>query len=164
MRNDNLLSLSHPLSSGWSLGEHGEWAKYSNFGVATRVPLIIYDPGVTTARHSPREPTFPFVDVFRHPVLSHYSESRPTVNLYLASSTSWGKLSALTWSSFKKMYLCWVRFMTPSPSLPSPPPTSDYSVVKNVVELVDVFPTVAHLAGLRTPKPCPRVSLKVNPM
>ncbi|ALC42303.1 CG12014, partial [Drosophila busckii] len=29
---------------GWSLGEHGEWAKYSNFEVALRVPLIIRSP------------------------------------------------------------------------------------------------------------------------
>ncbi|XP_075899537.1 iduronate 2-sulfatase [Nelusetta ayraudi] len=95
---------------GWSLGEHGEWAKYSNFDVATRVPLIIYDPGVTTPHGSAREPTFPFVDVFgRSPLSLH-----------------------------------------------------DYRVVKNVVELVDVFPTVAHLAGLGRPRHCPRVSLKTE--
>lgn len=29
---------------GWSLGEHAEWAKYSNYNVALRVPLIIYTP------------------------------------------------------------------------------------------------------------------------
>lgn len=28
----------------WSLGEHGEWSKYSNYEVALKVPLIIYDP------------------------------------------------------------------------------------------------------------------------
>lgn len=29
---------------GWSLGEHAEWAKYSNYEVAVRVPFIIYSP------------------------------------------------------------------------------------------------------------------------
>ncbi|KAH8239781.1 hypothetical protein KR032_007786 [Drosophila birchii] len=29
---------------GWSLGEHAEWAKYSNFEVALRVPLMIRSP------------------------------------------------------------------------------------------------------------------------
>lgn len=29
---------------GWSVGNHGVWAKYSNFDVAVRVPMIIYSP------------------------------------------------------------------------------------------------------------------------
>uniref|UniRef100_UPI003AAD873F iduronate 2-sulfatase n=1 Tax=Centroberyx gerrardi TaxID=166262 RepID=UPI003AAD873F len=94
---------------GWSLGEHGEWAKYSNFDVSTRVPLIFYVPAVTTARGRPRqESTFPFIDVF--------SQSE---------------------RSFK----------------------TD-RIIRNVVELVDVFPTVSYLAGLRAPEPCPDVSFK----
>jgi iduronate 2-sulfatase len=28
----------------WSLGEHGEWSKYSNYEVVLKVPLIIYHP------------------------------------------------------------------------------------------------------------------------
>lgn len=42
---------------GWSLGEHAEWAKYSNYDVALRVPLILYDPHLsnnTALLHSRR--------------------------------------------------------------------------------------------------------------
>ncbi|KFM76084.1 Iduronate 2-sulfatase, partial [Stegodyphus mimosarum] len=33
--------------SGWALGEHQEWSKYSNFEVALRVPLLVFVPGLT---------------------------------------------------------------------------------------------------------------------
>uniref|UniRef100_A0A0A9XN97 Iduronate 2-sulfatase n=1 Tax=Lygus hesperus TaxID=30085 RepID=A0A0A9XN97_LYGHE len=33
---------------GWSLGEHGEWSKFSNYDVATRVPLIFRAPSTIT--------------------------------------------------------------------------------------------------------------------
>ncbi|KAM8733766.1 iduronate 2-sulfatase [Acanthopagrus schlegelii] len=94
---------------GWSLGEHGEWAKYSNFDVATRVPLIFYVPGIT-----------------------HYQQN------WLGMST-FPYIDALTQSelSFK-----------------------NDKVIRNVVELVDVFPTVSYLAGGTAPEPCPDVSFQ----
>ncbi|XP_076446036.1 iduronate 2-sulfatase-like [Babylonia areolata] len=46
---------------GWSLGEHQEWSKYSNYEVATRVPLMFYVPGLTAAVSQPGE-NFPFHD------------------------------------------------------------------------------------------------------
>ncbi|XP_051877943.1 iduronate 2-sulfatase [Pristis pectinata] len=49
---------------GWSLGEHGEWAKYSNFDVATRVPLMFYVPGLTAALPLPKQRIFPFINPF----------------------------------------------------------------------------------------------------
>ncbi|CAL8264147.1 unnamed protein product [Lota lota] len=94
---------------GWSLGEHGEWAKYSNFDVATRVPLMFYVPGVTFFPDGVRAGSvFPFVDVF--------GQSKHT---------------------FKAEH-----------------------VVSNMVELVDVFPTVSYMAGLGVPDRCPCVSFK----
>lgn len=40
----NMINLNHNLYTGWSLGENGLWAKYSNFDVALKVPLIIKLP------------------------------------------------------------------------------------------------------------------------
>ncbi|KAL3972632.1 receptor-type tyrosine-protein phosphatase C [Sarotherodon galilaeus] len=91
---------------GWSLGEHGEWAKYSNFDVATHVPLIFFVPGGNEAGTS----TFPFIDVLRESVHSIKS----------------GKVRS------------------------------------RLVELVDVFPTVSYLAGLKVPVQCPDISFQVE--
>ncbi|XP_041846773.1 iduronate 2-sulfatase isoform X2 [Melanotaenia boesemani] len=95
---------------GWSLGEHGEWAKYSNFDVTTRVPLIMFVPGLTAILNWPGESAFPFIDVLRQ---SDHS-------------------------------------------------FTNAKVIKNVVELVDVFATVSYLAGLKAPEYCPDVSFQVN--
>ncbi|XP_057574541.1 iduronate 2-sulfatase isoform X2 [Hippopotamus amphibius kiboko] len=49
---------------GWALGEHGEWAKYSNFDVTTRVPLMFYVPGRTAPLPAAGEKLFPYLDPF----------------------------------------------------------------------------------------------------
>ncbi|KAK1804275.1 hypothetical protein P4O66_020308 [Electrophorus voltai] len=93
---------------GWALGEHGEWAKYSNFDVATRVPLVVYAPGMTWPLQEDR--MFSYVDVFN--------------------------------SAAEQ-------------------PAEAYGVHR-MVELVDVFPTVASLAGLPPPRRCPFPSFQVE--
>ena len=58
---------------GWSLGEHGLWAKHSPFNLATRIPLIVRAPGATAGyapglvanrwtfiRHWSNWPVYPF--------------------------------------------------------------------------------------------------------
>ncbi|KAJ8724811.1 hypothetical protein PYW07_015769 [Mythimna separata] len=46
---------------GWSLGENGLWAKYSNFDAALKVPLIFSAPGISSKNiHTPVE----LVDIF----------------------------------------------------------------------------------------------------
>lgn len=49
---------------GWALGEHGEWAKYSNFDVTTRVPLMFYVPGRTAPLPEAGEKFFSYIDPF----------------------------------------------------------------------------------------------------
>ena len=47
--------------SGWQLGEHGEWCKHTNFDVATRIPLMVHVPGLTSPL-TPHRLLFPFQD------------------------------------------------------------------------------------------------------
>lgn len=53
---------------GWSLGDHGDWCKYENFEVVTRVPVIVHLPpsiAPPSSAGSGRN-LFPFVDVFKN--------------------------------------------------------------------------------------------------
>ncbi|XP_052899267.1 iduronate 2-sulfatase [Anopheles moucheti] len=43
-RSRTIIALT--ADHGWALGEHGEWAKYSNYDVAVRVPLVINAPAL----------------------------------------------------------------------------------------------------------------------
>ncbi|XP_053555127.1 iduronate 2-sulfatase [Bombina bombina] len=62
---------------GWSLGEHGEWAKYSNFDVATRVPLMFYVPGMTDSALQPQQKRFQYIDPFSNiPRRKHQGQSK----------------------------------------------------------------------------------------
>lgn len=47
---------------GWHLGDHGQWAKHSNFEQATRSPLIIVDPDTKSNNFS--SSPVEFIDVF----------------------------------------------------------------------------------------------------
>ncbi|XP_031763478.2 iduronate 2-sulfatase [Galleria mellonella] len=59
-----LLTSDH----GWSLGENGLWAKYSNFNVALKVPLIFNVPGMP---HKSIETPVELIDIF--PTLAELS-------------------------------------------------------------------------------------------
>ncbi|XP_066104894.1 iduronate 2-sulfatase [Saccopteryx bilineata] len=60
----NNTIITFTSDHGWSLGEHGEWAKYSNFDVVTRVPLMFYVPGRTALLPKAGEKLFPYIDPF----------------------------------------------------------------------------------------------------
>lgn len=56
-----LTPVHYCSSTGWSLGEHQEWAKFSNFEVSLRVPLMFYIPGLTYPTPS-EDNIFPFIN------------------------------------------------------------------------------------------------------
>ena len=59
--NANLEPRNVYIISGWQLGEHGEWCKHTNFDMATRIPMMVYVPGVTS-KQTTQGKIFPFQD------------------------------------------------------------------------------------------------------
>ncbi|XP_074650665.1 iduronate 2-sulfatase-like isoform X2 [Tubulanus polymorphus] len=111
---------------GWSLGEHGEWSKYSNFEVAVRVPLLISVPGLTTP-----------VNLLK----SSRDISKPGIhNFEFKEEKSTGKFVARKiWNKSRKF---------------------GFKTSNKLVELVDLFPTLAELANLTVPPLCRLDSVK----
>lgn len=101
------------LYLGWSLGEHQEFSKYSNFEVSVRVPLIVYIPDVMEKKT--RTP-------FRYEPVLQYT-SKPN------NSTS---------KTVRKTYV---------------PYTPRYET-EELVELVDLFPTLAETVNIAVPPLC----------
>ncbi|XP_048772177.1 iduronate 2-sulfatase-like isoform X1 [Ostrea edulis] len=89
---------------GWALGENQEWSKFSNFEVATRVPLLVSVPGLTGK-----------------PL---YGPPRPQTSESLSVKTH----------------------------------HNQYQTSDGLVELVDIFPSLAELAGLPVLEICPQNS------
>ena len=49
---------------GWQLGEHGEWAKFTNFEIANRVPLMIRAPSIPSSAGKVVNRVVELVDVY----------------------------------------------------------------------------------------------------
>ncbi|EDV90423.1 GH23326 [Drosophila grimshawi] len=83
---------------GWSLGEHAEWAKYSNFEVALRVPLIIRSPEFRLEQPRQMHSITELLDVFPTLVDLAHLPPIPTCN------RSNSELQQLTCSEGKSLY------------------------------------------------------------
>lgn len=119
--------------AGWSLGEHQEWSKFSNFEVAVRVPLMVYVPGVTSQKES-SEKLFPYINPF------------DTSSAEIQNSAFAGRQNIVTMTQKQRLKSAiWNN-------------RSNVKVTNALVELVDLFPTLSELAGLSIPKICPQNS------
>ncbi|XP_015180495.1 PREDICTED: iduronate 2-sulfatase isoform X2 [Polistes dominula] len=107
---------------GWSLGEHAEWGKYSNFDVSVHVPLIISIPYMTfkkTKEHLTEN------DVNTAGKFIFPYEGYTQTNL----KNSLTKEKGDTFLQYKNIY----------------------TKTDAIVELVDIFPTIAELARIPIP-------------
>ncbi|XP_045203887.2 iduronate 2-sulfatase-like isoform X2 [Mercenaria mercenaria] len=109
---------------GWSLGEHQEWSKYSNFEVSTRVPLMFYVPGITAST--------------QHRLFPHIS--------LLGEQDQITKLKNSVY--YKKWNIVNTVINNTGEIFKSKKTTA-------LAELVDIFPTLAELAGIKIPERCP---------
>lgn len=142
---------------GWSLGEHQEWSKYSNFEVATRVPFII------SKMNSHTDYSFlGYNDVLRklhnvnlNPFMAEKnfssSSQRPFKNSIISGKFELKahrkNASGIKFirNSFKRIHM-----------------NENFTFYNGMVELVDLFPTLVDLAGLPVLSDCPEVSKDVE--
>nr|XP_034191720.1 iduronate 2-sulfatase isoform X1 [Osmia lignaria] len=113
---------------GWSLGEHAIWAKYSNYDVALRVPLIMSIPGLTFKQNRENK---------RVEVTNQASATQSLLNHKQTDGYS---------NDVSKCYKKNVfNIVSVRNSL------KNQIIIDSLVELVDVFPTIANLANCSIP-------------
>lgn len=86
---------------GWSLGEHNQWCKHSNFNVVNNAPLIINVPG--NKKKGPETKVVEFVDVY--PTLCEavglsipaHTEGDSMMNLLKGEDKDWKNCAIVKW-------------------------------------------------------------------
>nr|KAG5698520.1 hypothetical protein BaRGS_023223 [Batillaria attramentaria] len=136
----NNTIISFHGDHGWSLGEHEEWCKFTNFDVTTRIPLMFYVPGMTSVPAPPPGQTFPFYDALS---MAHDDQQDAGKDSSLSDHSCKG-------GSFDK---CRVNDDTPD---------SQGRTTDALAEAVDIYPTLCELAGLEMPPMCPPDDVKVK--
>uniref|UniRef100_A0A182NJQ6 Sulfatase N-terminal domain-containing protein n=1 Tax=Anopheles dirus TaxID=7168 RepID=A0A182NJQ6_9DIPT len=126
---------------GWSLGEHGEWAKYSNYEVAVRVPLAISAPELPLLNDQRRiENVVELLDLF--PTLVDLAglppvETCDTERPYKASTCTEGKsllpllISNSSWHENPEKWIAYSQYPRPG-TYPTLIPNSDEPKLKHI--------------------------------
>lgn len=88
---------------GWSLGDHGQWCKHSNFDIVTNAPMILRIPG--NKRTGKEEKVVEFVDIYPTlceaaglPVPAH-TEGESMVALAKGKDRNWKDCAIVKWHS-----------------------------------------------------------------
>ncbi len=88
---------------GWSLGDHSQWCKHSNFNIVNNAPMIIRVPGNKKKGHEPK--VVEFVDIY--PTLCDaagltiptHCEGSSMMNLVKGKDNKWKDCAIIKWHS-----------------------------------------------------------------
>lgn len=87
---------------GWSLGDHNQWCKHSNFNITNHVPMIIRMPG--NKRKGKEEKVVELVDIYPTvcdaaglPVPKH-TEGKSMVKLLEGKDNNWKDYAVIQWN------------------------------------------------------------------
>jgi len=138
---------------GWALGEHAVWSKYSNFDVAVHVPLIISIPMVTS--HFDNYDVVPINHVRYNAQITNTDKMENKISLKYILDVGEIGVSNTSTEYVKKYkrtlsggYVQRGHNKSVSSVLYS---KKHYRITDAIVELVDIFPTIADLAGIPIP-------------
>lgn len=147
---------------GWALGEHAIWSKYSNFDVAVHVPLIISIPTVTFDTDDNYDIIRSMHTRYNITQITNYDEMRgKTDSEYMIfdereldiwrstkyNTSEYKKITSETYVRQRYKKSVENNALHISRKL-----RRNYCRVTNaIVELVDIFPTIADLAGVPVP-------------
>ncbi|KAH8370041.1 hypothetical protein KR093_001982 [Drosophila rubida] len=120
---------------GWSLGEHAEWAKYSNFEVALRVPLIIRSPEFPLSQPRRLHSITELLDVFPTLVDLAHLPPLPSCNSGSSAQLTCGEGKSLypqlQGSGLAEEHVALSQYPRPG-MLPTKHPNSDKPKLRNI--------------------------------
>ncbi|XP_076240051.1 iduronate 2-sulfatase isoform X4 [Calliopsis andreniformis] len=147
---------------GWSLGEHGIWAKYSNFDVALKVPLMISIPGLTFKTLEDIKFVHKLEATYRENLrkclLSHVQIKNEELVRHGCLKNELQEMKKYTQDQ-RNVYDLEKRYLGESGQRRNDfsqknnifKPRRNQIIIDSMVELVDIFPTIADLANISIP-------------